>query len=227
MCSDINRGMKTGVLRQLSGFDQFDKLHQKMIALIAIVSHIAPSVRLNDNLKKFINDKHGEKLAKIAAGEDGYEELFAFLAPKFISPVVPDYDNQTSNLCQDAYRHLLATFVAEIQQQTQAPKMRSYLKLYSSIGIDKLAAFNDVDSDEFLARLVSFKTKSFQTVREDGGSPLDGSKQYFADVFYFVNNNTVIVDEQKREQQYERFFVNNIQTLQEISRDVDRIPGKV
>ena len=96
ICSDINRGMKTGVLRQLSGFDQFDKLNQKMIALIAIVSHICPSVRITEGLKKLIQDKYGDKLAKIQAGEDGYEDLFTFACPKFISPVIPNYENQVS-----------------------------------------------------------------------------------------------------------------------------------
>jgi len=227
MCSDINRGMKTGVLRQLSGFDQFDKLHQKMIALIAIVSHICPSVRINDSLKKFINDKYGEKLAKIQAGEDGYEELFTFACPKFISPVIPDYENQTSNLCQDAYRHLVSTFVNDIQQQVQLPKMRSYLKLYSSIGIDKLAAFNDVDSDEFLARLVCFKHKSFQTLKKEGGSPLEGEKTNVADVFYFIKGDTVVVDEQEKKHPHDKFFVNNILNCRDIALDVDRIPGSV
>jgi len=58
--------------------------------------------------------------------------------------VLPDYANTSTNLSVEAYRHQVATFMGDISQQVQLPKMRSYLKLYSSIGIKKLAAFNDV-----------------------------------------------------------------------------------
>ena len=48
MCSDINRGMKTGVLKHLAGYDQFGKLHEKMLALIAIVTNIFPSIKVSE-----------------------------------------------------------------------------------------------------------------------------------------------------------------------------------
>ena len=196
ICSQLQRGFKTGQLRKLAGSDQFMKLFDRMIALLAILTHICPSAsKLDDSIIRIIRDKHSTQLSKIEAGEEGYEEIFIFSCPKFISPAVPDYasvqnlgnsnnggnsasgeegsnaePSLISHAGQDAYRLQINQFMLEMSQQQSLRKMRSYMKLYTSIGVSKLAGFNDTAEEDFLARLVCCKHKMNQLEMSDLGS---------------------------------------------------------
>lgn len=50
----------------------------------------------------------------------------------------------------------------EVRQQLLFPQIRSYLKLYTTIGLDKIARFNDLTDEEFSAQLISMKHKLTQ-----------------------------------------------------------------
>ncbi|CAN0601297.1 unnamed protein product, partial [Ectocarpus sp. 12 AP-2014] len=50
-------------------------------------------------------------------------------------------------------------FMEEVKQQILFPQIRSYLKLYTTIGLEKIARFNDLDEEQFSAQLVSMKHK--------------------------------------------------------------------
>lgn len=50
----------------------------------------------------------------------------------------------------------------EVRQQLLFPQIRSYLKLYTTIGLDKIARFNDMDEEQFSAQLVAMKHKLTQ-----------------------------------------------------------------
>jgi hypothetical protein len=51
----------------------------------------------------------------------------------------------TMELPQDAYRLQLKLFLSEVRQQQLLSSIRSFLKLYTTISIAKLASFMDVD----------------------------------------------------------------------------------
>lgn len=53
----------------------------------------------------------------------------------------------------------------EVKQQILFPQIRSYLKLYTTIGLEKIARFNDLDEEQFSAQLVSMKHKLTQVCR--------------------------------------------------------------
>lgn len=66
----------------------------------------------------------------------------------------------------------------EVRQQLLFPQIRSYLKLYTTIGLDKIARFNDMDEEQFSAQLVamkhkltqvSFRLAAFERLRETEG----------------------------------------------------------
>lgn len=240
ICSDMQRGFKTGQLRKLPGSDQFPKLFDRMVALLAVLTHVCPAVskRLDDSLNRIIRDKHSSQLAKIESGEEGYEELFIFACPKFVSPAVPDYQvkddgTSTSNAGQDAYRLQIKQFVLEMNQQKSLRKLRSYMKLYTSIGVSKLAGFNDTKEEEFLARLVCFKHKMRQSevVEDSSGNTnkknsTEGQKEHIdsaLDIHYYVVGDMVHVDEAEKQRRFENFFMKGIQMNSEIIKDVEKI----
>lgn len=251
ICADMQRGFKTGQLRKLPGSDQFPKLFDRMVALLAILTHVCPAAArgLDDALLRVVRDRHSSQLAKIEAGEEGHEELFVFACPKFVSPAVPDYaraaasssdddDGPAStvaagNAGQDAYRLQIKQFVTEMNQQKASRRLRSYMRLYTSIGVGKLAGFNDTKEEEFLARLVCLKHKSLQTewcdVDDDGDKePRSEEREESAsDLHYYVVGDMVHVDEAERQRRFENFFVKGIATNAEICKDAERIETRV
>ena len=48
-------------------------------------------------------------------------------------------------MAQEAYRLQLKCFLTEVKQQTMLPTLRSFLKLYTTISISKLASFLELD----------------------------------------------------------------------------------
>jgi translation initiation factor 3 subunit L len=198
--------VQTGQLRKLPGSDLFNKNYDRMIALLAILTHIFPPAGLvEDSVLRTIREKHGSALSKIDAGEEGYEDLFVFACPKFVSP---------SN--EDAYKLQVRQFMQELSSQHAFRKMRSYMKLYTSIGITKLAAFNDMNQEEFLPCLLSYKHKMRQLEE-------DGKMRSALDIHYYLVKDMVHVDEAEKPRRFENFFVTHIRQNGEIMKDVEAI----
>merc|ERR1712032_968267 len=188
ICSYMQRGFKTGQLRKLPNFEQNGKLYDRMIALLAILTHVCPVAQsggylIEDSILRTIREKHGSQLGKIdtasigngagtgntsgssstAVGIEGYEELFVYASPKFISCALPDYSQSNKENYHDAYKTQVKRFMYEMSSQQSSRKVRSYLKLYTSIGVSKLASFNDMDVEkDFLPLLLSYKHKMRQ-----------------------------------------------------------------
>lgn len=212
-----------------------------MIALLAILSHITPAARMEDVILKAIRENHGNQLSKIEAGEEGYEDLFLFAAPKFIHPAVPDYGKpQPATLAQDVYTLQVKQFMSEMSQQQIFRKLRSYMKLYTSIPITKLAAFNDIDKEEIISYLASFKHKMRQLENnplddDDNvddevigeGSLLDGKVGSALDIHFYLVGDVVHVDEAEKQRRFEAYFLSQIGQCEEILKNLELMPTNV
>jgi len=195
---------KTGQLRKLPNSDQFNKQYDRMIALLAIVTHICPPAGIvEESILRTIREKHGSILSKIDSGEDGYEELF--LCPKFVTA---SYDN--------VYKVQSKQFSHEMTPQQSCRKLRSYLKLYTSIAVSKLAKFNDMEEDEFLPLLVSYKHRMLQLEAPENQAFSDGSLKSALDIHYYLIEDTVHVDEAEKQRRFEKYFVGQITQNTEI-----------
>lgn len=232
ICADMMRGFNSGWLKKLagnSGYEMFVKLYDKMIALLAIATHITgPSkeFRVDEGIMKLVKEKYGEKLAKISRGEETYEEIFVFASPKFISPASPDYGSGNSNnLCQEFYRHQIRKVVTDLSHCQDLPKLRSFLKLYTSIGTEKLASFNDSTTEKFEMKLVSLKHKMQQVehAKRERGAKSGVLKTAF-DLQFRVDKGMLKADEVEKELRFERFFVNQINSLESVKNEIEKIP---
>jgi len=263
VCAHMQRMFKTGGLRGLPGSDQFPKLLDRMIALLAILTHLCTSpVSVEDSVARMVRERHGTQLSRIEAGEEGYEDLFIFACPKFISPAVPSYQpsslttssTQSSSSAasgQDAYRLQVKHFMNEVVSQRSMRKLRSYMKLYSSIGLDKLQRL--VLEDEFVPLLLSYKRKTRQLERTefpgvstgavssmvkggesggggevktgdvvvDGGDGCSAQIGSALDIHYFVENDVVHIDEVERSHRFEAYFMSQISQGKELLRDAE------
>ena len=104
---------------------------------------------------------------------------------------------------------------AEVQQQKLLPTIRSYLKLYTTIGIPKLAALAEADEPTFREHLQCLKHKSHQ-LSSVSGSPLSGSWASAADVDFYVEGEVAHVAGTSLVRKHSDYFVKQINKLEEI-----------
>lgn len=245
ICVFMQRGFKTGQLRKIPGSEQFSKLFDRMIALLAILSHICPTSFLEDNIAAIVREKHANTLSKIESGEEGYEDLFVFACPKFVNPAVPDYTQALKPGAaavpygQDAYKLQVQHFMNEMAAHQSLRKMRSYMCLYTSIDVEKLASFNDMKVDEFEPWLVCYKHKMRQfergaSVKSSPGK--NASKEVVKgaksdqdkigtgmDIHYYLAGNVVHVDEAEKTRRFENYFMKQISHNEEILKSLQKI----
>lgn len=149
-------------------YDQINKTADRMYALFAICNALSPS-RLDDNILNIVKERFGEQVGKMSRGEEGipaFEELFTYACPKFVSANPPPYEDADALAAyleephvDPAQRHL-KNFINDVRAQLSVPTLRSFLKLYTSLGTSKLAGFLDTDEEEMVQQLMVLKQAS-------------------------------------------------------------------
>lgn len=205
ICASMQRGFKAGEYKNVPGSDQFNKLYDRMIALLAIITHVCPETGfVDDSIARGIRDRHGKQLSKIEAGEEGYEDLFIFACPKFVTPSVPKYELAITQGAsagphgQDAYKLQVRHFMNEMANQQTMRKLRSYMKLYTSISVEKLGRL--VMEEDFTSLLLSYKHKMRQ-IESKAGDDADAASETVATVMYihyFTNHDIIHVNEAEK-----------------------------
>ncbi|TDH69441.1 hypothetical protein CCR75_007876 [Bremia lactucae] len=181
---------------RFADFEQLHKLMEKAMALLAIALFLCPGQRVNDQIHSLIREKYGDKQSKLQKGDiSALTELFGFSCPKFILPTVAVENEVPINRSTEASQRQQNAFSDMVVRQQHVPAVRSYIKLYRSIDLEKLAAFRGVDVELARAELMALKVS---------GSRLK------SDVHFFLNNNLVLVDEEASNQRTGEFFVNHI-----------------
>jgi translation initiation factor 3 subunit L len=178
-----------------SVYDQLQKKADQMYALLTICIALSPT-RLDDSIHSVLREKYGEQLSKLPKGGDRgelddaiLEELFLFACPKFINPIPPDWDQPEG--IADPTAHHLQVFKIMVKSEGVVGTLRSYLKLYKSIEIGKLAGFLGVEKDVLRELLLVFKTKAKQVRWEDGpgkGGLLKGETVKLTDLDFGIDN---------------------------------------
>lgn len=155
-------------------YDSISKKNDQMYALIAICVAFHPT-RLDDTVHTALRDKYGDQLLKLQRGGPEslpiFEELFRSACPKFISPTPPDFDNPELNV--DPLEHHLSIFMDEVKTNMWSPTVKSYLRLYTTMDLKKLAGFLEVEPEKLRGWLLVNKQRSRQIKWQDNGL-LDG-----------------------------------------------------
>lgn len=171
--------------RSQSQFELISKKQDQMISLLAISICMAPSASKYVEVgvvEEILREKHPEYMVRLRRGE-AYEELFAQACPKFVSASNPPLES-TTNAHLEALRYQQSLFLAEVKQQSRIPLLRSYLKLYSSIGMEKLASFLQCSEDDLRSQLLSYKVKTQSSASRN-------------DVTFYVDGDMIHVLESK------------------------------
>ena len=200
-------------------YDQIVKKNEQMFGLLAIACSLSPQQALDENLAATLRDKYGDRMARMqsnAVDVAVFEELFAFSCPKFVSPAPPKYDALPSGYNpHEAYRAQLRLFLAEVQQQTLLPTLRSYLKLYTTIGIPKLAALAETDEATLREHLQCLKHKTHARAWV-AGPPASGEWASSAEVDFYVEGQVAHVADGSLVRKHSDYFVKQINKLVDI-----------
>ena len=110
----------------------------------------------------------------------------------------------------------------QVGQQKLLPTIRSILKLYTTIGIPKLAALREeADEATFREHLQCLKHKSHALVWT-GGAPLSGEWASSADVDFYVDDDMAHVADDHLTRRHSAYFVKQIHKLEEIISALQR-----
>ncbi|PVU89497.1 hypothetical protein BB561_005318 [Smittium simulii] len=229
-----------------SKFFQFDVINKKadqMYALLAICMSLSPS-RVDEHTHSNLREKYGDQQTKMQRGGEEalttFQDLFLYSCPKFINPNLPDYDsiivssaeyqaeaateseNTTSKKSKfELQNYQLKIFMNEVSLQLIVPTLRSFLKLYTSMKLDKLAAFLDITTDELHNQLLVYKIRANQfkfnpNSSSTGTNLLDGEYSTSTDIGFAIDNDVVYIAETKTGRKYADWFIRNSTKLLEL-----------
>jgi translation initiation factor 3 subunit L len=219
----LARLAKHGGLQRFPAADQVQKMNDRMLALFAIALALAPGFPVDDGVAAAIKDKYGDKMALMERGDAAtFDNMLTYASPKFVVPSIPDYGAPV-NSSHDAYKQQIRLFNDEVLQQQKLSKIRSYLKLYTSIGLDKLARFNDESVAAFRAQLVGIKAK----LRLDDRKPIGAARLDAAggadDIHFYVKGDMIHVDEPATQAaRHDDFFANQMKKYDD---DIEVVKG--
>ena len=191
-------------------YDSITKKNDQMYALIALCVAFHPT-RLDDTIHTALREKYGEQLNRLQRGGPEalplFEEFFRSACPKFISPTPPDFDHAEVNV--DPVEHHLHIFLDEVRTNMWSPTVKSYLKLYTTMDLGKLAGFLDVAPDTLRCWLLVNKQRSRQ-VRWSEGGLLEGDTVNSSDLDYALEGDLIHVSEAKVGRRLVDWYLRNL-----------------
>ncbi|GAA6004551.1 hypothetical protein JCM10207_000930 [Rhodosporidiobolus poonsookiae] len=197
-----------------SQFDQINKTADRMYALLAIAQALCPT-KVDEGIATAMKDKFGEQYGRLTRGGTdalpAFQELFAHGAPRFISPNPPPYEAESDETLAafaalpDASAHQLALFVKAVEPQLTTSTLRSFLRLYTTLGTDKLAKFLDVEEEKVLEMLMAAKGAA-RKVTWSRGSLLEGEEVGVSDVNFGIDEGHLTVAQSTTSRRYGDFF---------------------
>lgn len=156
-----------------------------------------------------------------------FRNFFTFACPKFVSPCPPSPDAQIDDYVKEPLEYQTKIFMEEVQQQQVLPTIRSYLKLYTTLPLAKLANFMDQhghhDDDEkkisnLLIHLLCFKHKMKNIVWTKGSSGLEGKFQSGSELDFYIDNEMIHIADTKVSHRYGDFFIRKILKFEDLHR---------
>jgi translation initiation factor 3 subunit L len=116
----------------------------------------------------------------------------------------------------------LSILTKEVSAQKMVSTLQSYLKLYTSMPVEKLARFVDLKEDELLQHLYTYKHKMTNIVHTHG-SPLNGSLVCRPELDFYIDRDMIYIADTKVAARFGDFFVRNIQKFDELTETLKHI----
>lgn len=228
----VSQLLKPGATKQTVS-PQFQKLMDKALTLTGVCANLCPGHRLDDQVREMCATKLGDRLRRLQLGElAAYVESFEQSCPKFVSPAIPNYRAfEKGNRCHESLKSQVQLFQQEVKQQVVFIRLRSYLKLYSAIDIEKLSAFNSLPEQELLNLIIAFKYKGYQLLSISNGRGTTATvdeRLVSSDIGVQVRGSTVTVETagssaSQRGTVLSRFFISSIKRHGELNTRIEKL----
>ncbi|EEB12467.1 eukaryotic translation initiation factor 3 subunit 6-interacting protein, putative [Pediculus humanus corporis] len=188
--------------------DQINKQADQMYHLLAICLVLHPQC-VDESIQQVLREKqYNEKMYKMQCGDlTEFESCFVFACPKFLSPSPPPPDAPNEDYVKEAINHQTHVFMEEVCQQKMLPTIRSYLKLYTTLPLSKLANFMSRQGENkselekeiktLCIHLLCFKHKMKNVVWTKGTSGLDGKFQSGSELDFYIDNDMIHIADTK------------------------------
>lgn len=210
--------------------DQIKKQTDQMYHLLAICLVLHPQY-IDESLQHALRDKNFlETMNKMQRGElEEFQQCFLYACPKFV-PATPPLSDSDTDLVEETIKHQKDVFMDEVRQQKNLPTIRSYLKLYTTLPLSKLATFmsqGQRDSNEWdlnkemqdlIINLLCFKHKMKNVVWTKGTSGLDGKFQSGSELDFYIDRDMIHIADTKVSHRYGDFFIRKILKFEELNR---------
>ena len=130
-------------------FISINKKVEQMYALLSVSQFLAPT-RLDEQISNNLRDNYGHYTTELEnnsgdALQQIYEQIFNFASPKFVNPTFPDYALMLEQGLKDVSRQMsqaqCSIFVNQMLSDHQVTRIKNYLKLYTTMPIEKLTNF--------------------------------------------------------------------------------------
>jgi translation initiation factor 3 subunit L len=212
--------------------DQINKQTEQMYHLLAICLVLHPQC-IDESIQQVLREKnYNDNMYKMQCGDlEVFKYFFVFACPKFVSPC-PPLDSQ-DDYVKEPLEHQTQVFMEEVKQQLELPTIRSYLKLYTTLPLSKLASFMDKnerngerDHDRAVAKLstqlLCFKHKMNNVVCTKG-SGLEGKFQSGSELDFYIDNNMIHIADTKVSHRYGDFFIRKILKFEDLNRRLKKV----
>ncbi|CAG2221141.1 EIF3L [Mytilus edulis] len=204
-------------------YDQITKMNDKMYTLLAQCLVLHP-MRIDESVHSQLREKFADKMLRMQKGDiEEFTSNFSFACPKFLSPVPPNYDTPSVVNHKEPFMLQHKVFIDEVQQQILLPTIRSYLKLYTTLPLSKLAGFMEMPVEELKTHLMCFKHKMKNVVWTKGTSGLEGEFQSASEVDFYIDKDMIHIADTKVARRYGDFFIRQIHKFEEITRSLKQV----
>mmetsp|Transcript_4086 Transcript_4086/g.6707 ORF Transcript_4086/g.6707 Transcript_4086/m.6707 type:complete len:455 (-) Transcript_4086:115-1479(-) len=209
---------------------QLQRNLDKVLALAVLASFLCPGYRLDEQVKETMEAKFADRILKLQNADTfqkNFTDLFEYSTPKFISPYVPDYSGGAAkgdNVSTTS--HILSMFLVEVQQHQSFMKLKTFLGMYATIDVSKLARFSELSESEVVSQLLSYKHKSTMMTNMSSGTGIQATSPSVntSDLHFFVDNGAIVVDASSSKSDlnraHERFFTSGVHKHDEILNQV-------
>jgi len=212
------RAKQTIQTKSTNQFDAIKKQTEQMYQLLAICLVLCPQ-RIDEQVNGQMKEKLADKMLKMQKGDLAmFEELFSWSCPKFIAAMPPNYDAPPANCHMEPFNLQLRMFLEEVQQQSIIPIIRSYLKLYTTMSIPKLASLSDLDEDTLQTALLCFKHKQRNMTWTKGTDALEGELLSKPETDFYIDMDMIHIADTKIARKYGDFFVRQITKIEEVNK---------
>ncbi|KAJ2082864.1 hypothetical protein H4R24_001256 [Coemansia sp. RSA 988] len=208
-------------------YDTVNKKAEQMYALLAISVSLSPS-RVDDLIQTQVREKYGDQLHKLQRGGGGEEaigvltELYRYACPKFIMPNPPNYDELEAAVeAMEPQDYQLKCFLREACLQLVVPTLRSFLKLYNTMGLEQLSTFLDIDAAELRNQLMVYKQRCRQVRSANGTDLLNGEVTPTTDLDFALQDNLIIIAESRVGRRYADWFIRNANKMQDLINNLE------